>query len=738
MKEVHDVELKGCAPVPLAHYLKALGVIRLVSEQVDPGARCYWKRDAFHLISSLDEGSLVRFFLEEYGPTPILAPWNGGSGFYYREELSLEKDPVTGKRKRTGRRKQPTAATKVVDSILDSSAPRLDRYRRAIAVAKEVLEVMGMEEATSGKSKEELIQAIRNRLSDDAITWLDASVVLTAENAKYPPLLGTGGNDGNTDFSSNFMQRLCEVFDPGDGMPTGMSASWLRGSLFATTLDGLVKGAAAGQFYPSAVGGANAESGFGSNSMVNPWDFILNIEGALLFAAASVKRLQDTGPGVLSYPFSVRSSGVGYGSAAQTDEKTSRAEIWVPMWSRPTGVRELKALMSEGRAQVKGRSARNGVDFARAVATLGVDRGLESFERYGFHVRNGLAYFATPLGRFRVSRQPQVEILSDVDAWLVSFRDKVGSGNSPASVGRALRNLDSSILALCREQSSGRVQDVLIALGNCERAVAQSIRWAREAYVRPVPPLSGRWLLEADDGSPEFRLAASLASVYGYYRERDGQTTLMPLRSQMEPVNAWINEGHMGLAFAEVASRDVVWANGDPVSALNGMMSRRIMRAVQSGSASYPDRGRINADLGDVAAFVEGHVDLSRMVDLLWGFVLLDWPAVGGEAITRSHSTSSPGAAYELLKLCFSGCHVRDMEVPLVAEIHRRASLGDSFAAVQLAVRQLRGSGLIPALDSVDISRDFTKRTAAALLFPLGSHQVRSIAERVLRPDARN
>lgn len=738
MKEVHDVELKGCAPVPLAHYLKSLGVIRLVSEQVDPDARCYWKRDSFHLVSGLDEESLVQFFLEEYSPTPMLAPWNGGSGFYYREKLSSEKDPATGKRKRTGRRNQPTAATKVVDSILNSSTMRLERYRSAIAVAKEVLEAMGMEEATTGKSKETVIQAIRNRLSDDAINWLDASVVLTAENAKYPPLLGTGGNDGNTDFSSNFMQRLCEVFDPESGGPAAPSESWLRGSLFATTLDGLVKGAAAGQFYPSAVGGANAESGFGSDSVVNPWDFILNIEGSLLFAAASVKRLQDTGPGVLSYPFSVRSSGAGYGSAAQTDEITSRAEIWVPIWSRPTGVRELKALMSEGRAQVRGRSARNGVDFAQAVATLGVDRGLDSFERYGFHVRNGLAYFATPLGRFRVTRQPQVELLSDVDSWLISFREKAGSEKAPASVGRALRNLDSTILALCKERSSGRVQDVLVALGDCERAVARSIRWARQANVRPVPPLSDRWLSEADDGSPEFRLAASLASLYGDYKEEDGQKTMMPLRSQMEPVNVWTKGGDMRVSFAEVASRDVVWAEGDPVSAMNSMMSRRIMRAIQSGLTSYSDRAWIYSDLSDIAAFVEGHVNLSRMVDLLWGLVLLDWTAVGGEAVTRSYSTSSPGAAYELMKLCFSGGSVRDVEVPLMAEVHRRASLGDSFGAVQLAVRRLRGSGLVPALESVDLSQDLARRTAAALLFPLRSNQVESIADRVLRPEAKS
>lgn len=206
----------------------------------------------------------------------------------------------------------------------------------------------------------------------------------------------------------------------------------------------------------------------------------------------------------------------------------------------------------------------------------------------------------------------------------------------------------------------------------------------------------------------------------------------------MEPVNVWIKGGHMRVSFAEVASRDVVWAEGDPVSAMNSMMSRRVMRAIQSGSTSYPDRGGIYSDLGDVAAFVEGHVNLSRMIDLLWGLVLLDWPAVGGEAVTRSYSTSSPGAAYELMKLCFSGGSVRDVEVPLMAEVHRRASLGESFAAVQLAVRRLRGSGLVPAVESVDLSRDMARRTAAALLFPLGSNQVELIADRVLRPEAKS
>lgn len=37
--------LSGCAPVPIAHYLKALGVLRLVAEQADPATpRHAWPR----------------------------------------------------------------------------------------------------------------------------------------------------------------------------------------------------------------------------------------------------------------------------------------------------------------------------------------------------------------------------------------------------------------------------------------------------------------------------------------------------------------------------------------------------------------------------------------------------------------------------------------------------------------------------------------------------------------------
>ena len=73
--------LSGCRPEPLAGYLKALGVLRLVSEQEDPGARGAWIDGVFVLETRLSADELVSFFADRYRPTPVITPWNGGSGF---------------------------------------------------------------------------------------------------------------------------------------------------------------------------------------------------------------------------------------------------------------------------------------------------------------------------------------------------------------------------------------------------------------------------------------------------------------------------------------------------------------------------------------------------------------------------------------------------------------------------------------------------------------------------------
>ena len=74
--------LQGCRPRPLASYLKAVGILRILAEQRDPQAKGCWDGEAFILTTELDSSAVETFFCDEYAPTPIVAPWNGGSGFY--------------------------------------------------------------------------------------------------------------------------------------------------------------------------------------------------------------------------------------------------------------------------------------------------------------------------------------------------------------------------------------------------------------------------------------------------------------------------------------------------------------------------------------------------------------------------------------------------------------------------------------------------------------------------------
>src|SRR5690606_19524728 len=86
---LHLHKLKGCSPAPLANYLKALGILRLVGEQADERARGWWDGAYFFLLTKLSKEELETFFLEEYEPTPLLSPWNKGCGFFKADDLGL-------------------------------------------------------------------------------------------------------------------------------------------------------------------------------------------------------------------------------------------------------------------------------------------------------------------------------------------------------------------------------------------------------------------------------------------------------------------------------------------------------------------------------------------------------------------------------------------------------------------------------------------------------------------------
>ena len=697
----YTLELAGCAPIPLAHYLKALGVLRLVSEQVDPQAQGWWEGDTFRLRSKLGREGLIKFFLERYAPTPLVAPWNGGSGFFSSDNQQA------------------------LLAILHGEARRLEAYREIIGLCQGLLKSMSLEAKPDTDSKADLLLLCRNRFPDVALRWLDAAYVLTGDGPKYPPLLGTGGNDGRLEFTNNYMQRLCELMDPNTGQTVDPRGDAISESVFGDIGHERSK-SPIGQFDPGGAGGANATSGYDAASNINSWDYVLMLEGALAFASATVKRLESAEIGALSYPFCVQSAGVGYGSADESDEADSRNEMWLPLWDTPASLDELTSLLAEGRVERRARRARNGVDFARAIASLGVDRGIRSFERYGFQQRNGLAYFAVPLGRFAVHGNPRVEeLLATIDEWLDRFRRTATSKNAPSRAGRALRRLETAIFELCQRGEPRCVQNVLVALGQAEAVVAIS-PMLRDSMtgISPVPFLSSKWLTDANDGSTEFRLAAALAGIGCGEGDKIG-----PFRRHLEPVDPHTLSSHWPKWAKTADDRAMVWGGGSLVRNLIAVLNRRVIEAARHGKQQgdeellFPGAGRLSASLGDVAAFIDGRVDDERIEALLHGLILINWRYVEGKTLQklRGNKEPMPDAAYALLKLCHLPNTIDGKAVRLTPAITRRAASGDITEATRLAARRLRGSGLPPAVKVVPGHGERARRTAAALLFPIRS-----------------
>lgn len=728
-----EVVLGGCAPEPLAAYLKAVGVLRVVSRQMADDWRGCWRGEEFVLRGPGTAADLEHFFLWDYRPMPVVAPWNGGSGFF--------------------REGNPTAAA-TLEQMETSQSPRLARYREAIGQARALLVQAGVQRATGGQkekkpskaeerqAKVRLLRLARAQLPEEALEWMDAAVLLAADQDRYPPLLGTGGNDGRLDFTVNFMQRLMDCFDPGSGRPAAQSAAWLRGSLYGEPVPGLLAGRAVGQFHPGMAGGANAGRGFEADSLANPWDFILMIEGAAAFAAAATRRLEHGPPGTFSYPFTVRMSGVGFASAAAGDEAEARGEIWLPLWNQPASFSELRGLLSEGRAQVGARPARNGVDFARAVASLGTSRGLSGFRRFGFLKRNGKAFLASPLGRFRVEERPEMFILQDLDGWLARLAD---GRDAPAGVREALRRVQDAILVAAQRGGQAAWCTLLVRLGELETAVAANPGFRRERRMEPLTLRKREWVRYADDGSPEFHLARALASTEG-------------MRAHLEPVQVVRGSA----AWAADAAR-VVWRTGDVLGSLEAVFFRRLLERRETVKEGESLRGTCPgllivdgalgraegggsppagyaASLADVGRFIQGDTDDRRLAALIRGLSLVgSWPVRRED---QSYTEGLP-AAYLLLKLALSGGMVekqlggRDEAakpcIPLDPSVAARALGGDVPGACRLAVRRLRGAGLAPAVDTLWEPASMGRRVAAALVFPVGWGALVGQASRVLR-----
>lgn len=758
--------LSGCRSKPLASFLKAVGVLRLVAEQKDPHTKGWWEGEAFAINAKLNKEEFEGFFFEEYAPTTILAPWNGGSGFYMGDSTeginaisNSEDSRFAGYRNAISQIKtwpeMPTFNTvgdvlRVLDEALEGLRPgkrraALEELLRStkthppndisggenledIILADieelsnrgdtddpEVLKAWWKEikkartkcnEIKRTKNKKVILPLCRARMSDTAVQWLDAVGALYLDGqAAFNPVLGTGGNEGRLELSNNFMQRLSELFLSGDFDQT---RRLFQSAVFGTTMTGLVS-AKIGQYDPGRSGGYNQGTEVETKDFkINPWDFVLAMEGALVLAGATVRRNSTDERSQFTTPFTVRFSSVGFSSRAY--EEKGKWETWLPIWRRPACYPEIRYLFGEGRSSIGRRMVRNGIEFSRSVGTLGVDRGIDAFERYAFLKRRGPSYVALPAGRIEVRYRHGLDLLNELDlVTRPAWRFLRGFKNIPATFLSAHQRIDEAVFACCQNADAAHFGELVRSLGRLEKLIAVRDRTKKPALANPLLGLSPRWIDRCDDGSVEVRIAASLASI-----RPTGKVG--PLRSNMtgvDPLNPRRWSEAKGEAF---------WHGSNLPERLAGVLVRRMMDAERLSAPRMPIEAALPVSSYDVAPFLRGQCDDGKIEDLLWGFTLIDWTKPGTNALRgrwkQSVREQLLSRTWCLLKLLHSPEKIRDTFLKRESRIAHLLTAGRIREACAVGIKRLRVSELHPFRVIYEEELD-SSRLLASLLIPV-------------------
>jgi CRISPR-associated protein Csx17 len=675
--------LPGLRPEPLASYLAGLGLIRVLAEQADPDTAAAWADEG--LVITTTVADLAAWLTERYEPTPVLSPWNNGSGFGPKD-----KEP-----KRT------------LDAIRAHPSPRLQALREAMPVAERVAGKARSEGwITDGPQgdKGRAVQEFRNWCPDKLLPWIDATVVLAGDGEFYPPLLGTGGNDGRLDFSTNFHQRLLDALDVTD-RGRARSLAWAH-DLLTGTEDQPLADASVGQFDPAAAGGPGSSPFGAAASRVNPWGYVLLVEGALLFAASTARR-NEHGGGRAAIPFTVYASPDGSGSGAEGEE--SRGEIWVPVWRTPFTFAEIRQLFSEARVSWRGRPARRAVQFYAATRTLGVARGVDTFVRYGLHRRNGLAFAAVPVDRVSVRANPDVRLVASVEdwpSWLPS--------DAPGAIRTALRSFEAAQLGYARTGRPLELGRMLAELTALEQAVGRSSRMKLNVRVRrpasAQPFLDVLFKDQAIKESGELRVAvgiASCATLPGPDQRAPARTMRQILLAVDPPGESARIAGHW---------RDSPLVAGLEVRPLHYVLADVLAwrcRTLADEPGQEQFRGVITfrrgvlVPAGDLHAWALGRLDEAALAFWLRACLALDWRGVRRDCLACNQRPVMLASTLALLHPFAAGLESADGEavkLGLRPDWASRLAAGQVRAVHEEAVTRLRQAGwrAVPSLPQVD------------------------------------
>jgi CRISPR-associated protein Csx17 len=691
------IKLEGCKTEPFSSYLKALAILRLIGEQKDPETKGWWEDDLFIIETNLSREEIINFFLNEYQPTPIASPWNHGSYFYLKNIIDNDPD------------ENVKAWLQTTD---DKIRHRFESYINTWERLKEISSRYNINKDLK-ELKPYIILDCRNKLDEKFNEWIDTAVLVDSNtNLRYPPILTTGGNEGNQDYSNTFLENINMMLIQNNKLK---SQNLLKNSLFNEPVSDLefIKIA---KFDPGHSGGYNQGVGIEQKDFLsNPWDFIFLLEGTILWSSAITRRF-GVNTSSLHSSFSVSPSPVEFGINAKKEH-----EIWAPVWANPIGIQELKAFFKEGRSEIGRKSARTGLEFAESVTLLGVDRGITKFVRYNLKLRRGKQYYiAIPSGHYKVKVQNELDIIKELNPtlnMLNSFLQKFNP-SPPSVLTSARRGIDESIFMLLNYGGAQEFKNVLSSIGKFEKLIARRDLDKDPKLSKPIIALSPKWLTMANDGSIEFRIAVAAASII----KTEG---VGAIRANLEPVNPensseWKSD-----------KNQVAWIGKSLYEKMSNVLIKRMMDADRLSLQNNPLSSLIKLDINDIAYFINESIDEEMVENLIFGLTWINWNSTEKDKQIlklmdqwNKKTTSIPiPRSWALLKLLFLPeplyvSNGKEIEIKYEPSILPLLASGRINEACKIAKRRLYICDLNPI--NIEYPNDKNGlRIAAALLLPI-------------------
>jgi CRISPR-associated protein Csx17 len=294
-------------------------------------------------------------------------------------------------------------------------------------------------------------------------------------------------------------------------------------------------------------------------------------------------------------------------------------------------------------------------------------------------------------------------ILGRLDGFLRAFP------NIPATFESARRRIDEAMYEVCVNPTHEQFADLVRSLGRMEFLIAQRDRSKKPILNSPLHGLRPEWVAQCDDGQPEIRIAAALASI-----RSTGEVG--PMRANMTGVDA-------ARPWAWATGRGQQrWFGNSLQDRLSGVLAQRMMDADRLSADTVPIEAMLEISPQDAVPFLYGETDDQLLEELLWGFTLVNWWHKDGlQTLRRRWDDGLPTGplprGWCMLKLLHQPHRIRGVQLRREPRIQTLLLAGRAEEAVAVAYGRLRSQSLKP-LPVGDEEWIEPQRQLAALLIP--------------------